>query len=239
MVKRGISIETIEILISFGLTRQEANIYMILFAEGELNGYEVSKLTGISRSNSYNALAGLVEKGAAYVIEGNAILYTPVNIEEFCENKIRYMQKSKNKLINSIPERRKESDGYITIKSEKHIVDKMKNMLLAAKERVYLSLSNTRLEEVLPEIEDLRNKGIKIVIITNPPYQFEGAKVYHSDKKNDQIRLIVDSRDVLTGLIRDVNNSTCLYSSNNNLVEVFKEALANEIKILEINKGDK
>lgn len=213
---------------------------MLLFAEGELNGYEVSKLTGISRSNAYNALAGLVEKGAAYIIEGNAILYTPVNIEEFCENKIRYMQKSKTKLIQSIPDRRKESDGYITIKSEKHIVDKMRNMLHEAKERVYLSLSNTRLEEVLSEIEELRDRGIKIVIITNPPYKFEGAKVYHhSDKKDDQIRLIVDSKDVLTGLIRDVNNSTCLYSSNNNLVEVFKEALANEIKILEINKEDK
>lgn len=212
---------------------------MLLFAEGELNGYEVSKLTGISRSNAYNALAGLVEKGAAYIIEGNAILYTPVNIEEFCENKIRYLQNSKDKLINSIPERRKESDGYITIKSEKHIVDKMKNMLSSAKERVYLSLSNIRLDEVLQEIEILRDKGIKIVIITNPPYEFNGAKVYHSYKKDDQIRLIVDSKDVLTGVIRDVNNSTCLYSSNNNLVEVFKEALANEIKILEINKEDK
>ena len=212
---------------------------MLLFAEGDLNGYEVSKLTGISRSNAYKALAGLVEKGAAYIIEGNAILYSPVNIEEFCENKIRYMQKSKIKLIESIPKRKKESDGYITIKSEKYILDKIRNMLLAAKERVYLSIGDKRLNEILPEMEQIRDKGIKIVIITNPPYIFEGAKVYHhSDKKEDQIRLIVDSKDVLTGLIKDTSNSTCLYSSNNNLVEVFKEALANEIKILEINKGE-
>lgn len=212
---------------------------MLLFAEGELNGYEVSKLTGISRSNAYSALAGLVEKGAAYIIEGNAILYTPVNIEEFCENKIRYMQKCKAELIKNIPERRKESDGYITIKGEKHIVNKMRNMLLAAKERVYLSVGNKRLDQIIPEMEELRNNDIKIVIVTNPPYKFEGAKVYHHfGKKDDQIRLIVDSKDVLTGVIKDENNSTCLYSSNDNLVEIFKDALANEIKLLEISKEE-
>ena len=47
--------ENIDRLISFGLTRQEASIYLLLFQEGELNGYEVSKLTSISRSNAYNA----------------------------------------------------------------------------------------------------------------------------------------------------------------------------------------
>ena len=51
-----------------------------------------------------------------------------------------------------------------------------------------------------------------------------------------QIRLIIDSEYVLTGKITDKNNSTCLYSSNNNLVEVFKEALYNEMKLIEINK---
>ena len=42
---------------------------MTLLAEGRLTGYEATKLTGISRSNTYTALAGLVEKGAAYVLE--------------------------------------------------------------------------------------------------------------------------------------------------------------------------
>ncbi|MGG7177085.1 TrmB family transcriptional regulator [Clostridium paraputrificum] len=229
--------DLVEMLINFGLTRQEANIYMLLFAEGELNGYEVSKRTGISRSNTYNALAGLVEKGAAYVIEGNAVMYTPVSIEEFCDNKIRFMEKIKSDLISSIPKRRVESDAYITIKSEKHIIDKVKNMLIEARERVYISLARERVEELLPELEVLREREIKIVIITNPTFNFKGAKIYHSDKSPEQVRLIVDSKKVLTGEIQDKQNSTCLYSTNNNLVKVFKEALRNEIKIIEIEKG--
>lgn len=229
-------IETIETLMSFGLTRQEASIYIILFSEGELNGYEVSKLTGISRSNTYSALAGLVDKGAAYVIEGNAVLYTPVSVEEFCQNKIRSLQKSKEELIHNMPKRRDESDGYITIKSEKHILDKLKNMILGAKERVYLSMSKTKLEQIITELNDLRDRQIKIVIITEPFFELEGAKIYYAEKKPEQIRLIVDSKHVLTGDIKDKKTSTCLYSSNNNLVEVFKESLTNEIKLIKINE---
>ena len=54
----------IEKLMVFGLTRQEASIYLCLYRNGILTGYEAAKLTGISRSNVYNALAGLAEKGA-------------------------------------------------------------------------------------------------------------------------------------------------------------------------------
>ena len=59
--------EFIDIVLEFGLTRQEATLYEAMLLHGELTGYEAAKLTGISRSNTYNALAGLVEKGAAHI----------------------------------------------------------------------------------------------------------------------------------------------------------------------------
>ncbi len=46
-----------EYLMEFGLTRQEATIYLNLMERGMQTGYEVSKQTGISRSNVYRALA--------------------------------------------------------------------------------------------------------------------------------------------------------------------------------------
>mgnify|MGYP001064454128 CR=1 FL=1 len=58
-----------ERLMEFGLTRQEASIYQCLLTEGKVTGYEVAKQTGISRSNAYNSLASMTEKGAAYLVE--------------------------------------------------------------------------------------------------------------------------------------------------------------------------
>ena len=86
-------------------------------------------------------------------------------------------------------------------------------------------------------MEELVSRKIKVVIITDPPFELEGATVYFGDKKTKQIRVISDSRYVLTGAIQDDYNATCLYSSNNNLVEVFKEALSNEIKLIQIKEG--
>src|SRR4051794_40506988 len=93
----------IEKLTCFGLTRQEAMIYMSLLSDDALSGYEISKLTGISRSNVYNGLAGLVEKGAAYVIEGAVKKYTAVVITEFCDNKINLLICEKEYLKKNMP----------------------------------------------------------------------------------------------------------------------------------------
>ena len=45
----------------FGLTRQEATLYLCMYRYGGLTGYEGAKYTGISRSNVYSALSGLAD----------------------------------------------------------------------------------------------------------------------------------------------------------------------------------
>lgn len=211
---------------------------MMLFAEGQLTGYEAAKLTGISRSNTYTALAGLVEKGAAYLIEGAATRYTPVPLEEFCENKIAGLRQYKKELIQCAPLQKEVTDGgYITVKGEENILNKMKNMLNQSKERAYLSMSIEITERILDELKESVSRGLKIVIITNEPFRLDGATVYHAEKTQKQIRLIADSSCVLTGDLNEGNRSTCLFSRKKNLVDLFKESLKNEIKLIEMMKG--
>ena len=64
----------IEYLMHFGLSRQEALIYRKLLEGGKKTGYEIARDTGISRSNAYASLAAMVEKGAAYLVEGDGDL---------------------------------------------------------------------------------------------------------------------------------------------------------------------
>ena len=230
--------DIIERLTQFDLTRHEASIYLTLMSEGALNGYEVAKATGIARSNAYTSLASLVEKGGAFVIEEATIRYTPVPIEEFCENKIRKLQESKKDLIVTIPKKRDVVEGYITIKGENNILNKLRNMISEAKERVYLSVSGQILETILPDIESALGNGIKMVIITNGPFRLAGATVYITEQPLQQIRLIADSTNVLTGDINNGDHSTCLYSQKQNLVDLFKDSMKNEIRLIEITKGN-
>ncbi len=231
--------DIIELLTQFNLTRQEASIYLTLLSEGDLNGYEVAKITGISRSNTYTSLAALVDKGCAFITESSAIRYTAVPVEEFCGNKIGKLIKTRQDLVNCIPPKREEIPGYITIKGDNHILNKMRNMISHAKERVYVSVSEQVLELILPEIKKAISRKIKIVLITNIPFDIDGVTVYYTEKSQQQIRLITDSANVLTGDINNGEFSTCLYSKKKNLVDLLKDSLKNEIKLIEIMKGNK
>lgn len=226
--------ELVEQLMYFGLTRQESTIYLTLQVNGELTGYEVAKLTGISRSNTYNALAGLVDKGAAYVMEGNVTKYTAVSFEEFSSNIIRNLGDIKNTVIRNLPSRKKETDGYITIKGEEHIINKLRNMLEQCEKRIYISVSSYILDIIEEDLKKLVERNIKVVILTDKPITLEGAIIYAKEQVDCQVRLIVDSYKVLTGEVTDKEFSTCLYSKNQNLVDVFKEMLQNEITLIQL-----
>ena len=64
-------------------TRKPQSIESLL-ENGKLTGYEAAKLTGISRSNVYVALASLCEKGAAYLeASENGKRYLSVPVQEF------------------------------------------------------------------------------------------------------------------------------------------------------------
>ena len=229
--------EMIAELISFGLTRQEASIYLALFTDGELTGYEVAKLTGISRSNTYNALAGLVEKGAAYVMEGNVTKYTAVNFMEFSNTIIRKLSEKQKNIYAHIPKPRNEMDGYFTIRGQQHIIDKIITIIEETEHRLYISLPVNLLTIIDHKLFTLISSGKKVVILTDKPYQLAGAKIYLTKKEDCQIRLIADSQKVLTGRIDDTDEPTCLYSKNRNLVDIFKEMLKNEIKLIELGNS--
>ncbi len=236
----------IERLMLFGLTRQEAILYLCLYKNGELTGYEASKKTGISRSNAYMGLADLVELGAAYVAGGSANKYSAVPIEEFCDNHIRKLERARDYLKQNMPTPVVTGEGYITIQGASHIEDKVLHMLHGAEKRIYLSAPFKALDDFSEELLKL-SKIIKVVLIAGQlPKALErhvGTDIiyYHLNEdeienKKDQIRLIIDSKYVLTGDMRGRSNDTCLYSDQTNFVAVFKEAMHNEMKLIEMRQ---
>ncbi len=228
--------ENAALLMSFGLTRQEAKIYILLLSEGALSGYEAAKRLGISRSNAYGALAGLVEKGAAYVVEEQSVRYQAVSVKEFCKNKILYMEECARKLEEQIPRVTMQQENYITIRGQRHVEDKFRNLIESAEYRLYLSGSVKLIQTFEQELTSQIAAGRKVVLLTESPYKMKGAIVYHRKQGDGQFRLITDSRYAMTGEIHGESDTTSLYSSNANLVKLLKEALSNEIELIQIRR---
>ena len=219
-------------LTSFGLTRLEAQIYYVLLTHGSMTGYEVGKDTGISRSNTYSALSALVEKGAAYVIEGESVKYIPVEVKSFTKNYISELGRKAETLEKHTPKKIIESDGYITIKGSLNIKNKIREMIEATQMRLYFQATPQIISEFDAELRMLVESDKKVVILSDE-YKLHGAKVYQSKTEKGQVRLITDSAYVLTGELTGNEHDTCLYSGQQNLVDVMKEALKNKIILLE------
>ena len=227
----------VDYLLHFGLTRQEAGVYERLLLKGKQTGYEAAKEAGISRSNAYSALAALTDKGAAYVMEDSARRYVPVPLKEFLENCLRRMEREKDWLIENLPEVKAQEEGYITIEGEANVCDKIINLMEETKERVYLSCSAPCLESFSGNLIPLTEKKRRVVVITDAPVALQGAEIYVAKPKGSQIGLITDSKHVLSGEYGPGSRNTCLYSGNENFVQLFKNALANEIELITIHGG--
>lgn len=221
-------------LLNFSLTRQEAVIYQTLLSEGALSGYEVSKNTGISRSMCYTALASLVEKGASYMVEESSTKYIAVSPEKFCDNRIKYLSTLKKALVDNMIMTKTDEEGYITIKGKQNIVYKITDMINNAKERIYICASNELLTTFGYELGSAVTRGLKVVIMTDRDITIDGSILYLMKSTTNQIRLIVDTTSVLTGEVEV--HSSCLYSKKKNLVDLFKETLKNEIRLIELGK---
>ncbi|HEX3045638.1 MAG TPA: TrmB family transcriptional regulator [Bacillota bacterium] len=228
--------ELVESLMKVGLTRQESIFYLTLCKEGELTGYEAAKSAGISRSNAYQALSGLVDKGGAYRIEGDPVKFIAVPIREFTGNIRRRMGEVLEYLEKNVPHREEPSEPFITIAGTTHIINKMKQIIEQATERIYFSGAEAELDFVMSDFQSAVARGLKVVVITTPPFQKEGMTVFHHRKSPGQIRLIADSTHVLTGEISESGESTCLYSKNKNLIALIKDSLTNEIQLIQLHQ---
>lgn len=227
-------------LIQFGLTRQEAQIYLCLYQNGAMTGYEVAKTTGISRSNVYNGLSDLADKGAAYLEEGNVNRYVAVDCEEFCSNKLRLLRADGDYLIRNIPIMKQTETGYLTIQGSRNIRDKLIRMLESVEKRVYFSAKAEYVDEFAEYLEKLIPAKCKIVIITDGEPASEllrhKAVLYQGEAKGDTVHLIIDSEYALTGQLTGGKEDTCLYTGQTNFINVFKEMLRNEMRLIELNK---
>ena len=219
--------ELISALKKIGFTQQEAVIYIELCHHNEMTGYEAAKQSGISRSNAYAALSSLVDKGYAYVIEGVSAKYTPVPKEELMINARRDFEANMTIIDGELDFSNQGQEPYVTIKGDKQIVDKLKNILAQAELRIYLSCDDSVLARVSSEVQAAVDRGLKVVVLSVKT--LEGIDhTHYFNEGSMSFKVIADTKEVLAGTLNQ-----CLYSKNTTLVQLIREAFVNEITLIE------
>ena len=87
-----------EALQEIGLSKTESKVYLALLELGSALAGKITKKSGINRTNVYDALERLIEKGlVTYIIQANRKVFEPVD-----PNKLQEILKEKQDKLDSL-----------------------------------------------------------------------------------------------------------------------------------------
>lgn len=216
-------------LLEIGFTLNEAKVYLTLLQNRYLNGYEISKLSKVSRSLVYNVIDRLVAKGFVLKSEGQINYYCALPYEKVIE-------RIKNDNINKLNVAREKLKNYSRIENESEYIfnikgideffSKANDLILNAKKEISISIW----KEDFPKIEEslliAAKKGIKIYIFSFSNITFPSAEIFSYQLKDPnslfpyrRISIVVDGKEVIIGENAG-DKSICVLSKNHALVSM-------------------
>ena len=216
-------------LLEIGFTLNEAKVYLTLLQNRYLNGYEISKLSKVSRSLVYNVIDRLVAKGFVLKSEGQINYYCALPYEKVIE-------RIKNDNINKLNIAREKLKNYSRIENESEYIfnikgideffSKANDLILNAKKEISISIW----KEDFPKIEEslliAAKKGIKIYIFSFSNITFPYAEIFSYQLKDPnslfpyrRISIVVDGKEVIIGENAG-DKSICVLSKNHALVSM-------------------
>ncbi len=224
-----------EALQKIGFSPIEANVYTTLCKHGALTGYEVAKLSGISRSNVYAALYSLQEKGKCVISEGETTKYVALTKEELLLSTKRDFAATLSIIEQYYPASVEVHEPYVTIRGYENVLDQIKNSILLCQSHLYLLCPTSYIESFIDELEST-SKRANVTIICDKAITFQGnVTTYYRRKRPTGFHLIIDTKSVLTGDI-DYSNAQCLFSKSIALVRLMRESFITELDMIKLNQ---
>ncbi|MBI2046752.1 hypothetical protein HYT26_01145, partial [Candidatus Pacearchaeota archaeon] len=106
-----------EELQEFGLSNTEAKVYLALLELGKNKAGEITKKSAVNRTNVYDALERLIEKGlVSYVSENNKKFFEAVNpqrLQEILKDKQEKLGKTIEELKERYSKSQKQEDAFV------------------------------------------------------------------------------------------------------------------------------
>ena len=97
-----------ELLMKSGLSQREVKVYIALLNQGEMTASELSRKTGLIRTNTYDILNNLIKKGiVSYVIRNDKKYFhaaEPEKLIDYIQTQEKDLEELKNDFIKILPD---------------------------------------------------------------------------------------------------------------------------------------
>jgi len=207
----------LNLLQDMGFSQAEALVYHTLLKESPLSGYRIAEITDKSRSNTYQALKTLSQKGYVNLTEGNEVsLYIPVPLESLLEQKDLEFQKRKLNVREAFKNLRTEktTNVIINLKTTEQFITKIREMISRAEQIIIIDTVDNPLRIVKSELAEAAKRGVIVMIESMSNEQIDGCIMVSNQRFNnrdnpwnvDWFVLSVDAREFLVAFVTKEGN---------------------------------
>lgn len=225
-----------------GFSEYECKAYLKLLEEYPLNGYALSKNSGIPRSRIYEVLKNLIEKQMVFEqAEEKNKLYYPVAPDIFIKKlKSHYEGVFSNvsEFASKLYKEKKLDDKLVVIKGRENIIDFLTQLIQGAKKRIALSIWDEEIRELIPELDQALERKVALRGIyfgQNNPYDdlvpHRRIKRYIAEKKERYLSIIIDSAHAISGIVSRGEDSKVTWTRDEGFIEVSEDYIAHDLVV--------
>jgi sugar-specific transcriptional regulator TrmB len=225
--------ELIGLLVDIGFNQVEANVYLSLLKESPLTGYKIASTISKSRSNVYQALKSLEQKGAVVQLRASKNKqFRAVPIEEILQQKEREFETKKETIEEAFRDLKQpeDEDMIYNLSTASQVYTKSIEMIKKAETIIFVDVQYSRIPKIQSAIDKAAKQNVKIVVLGHEDYKIANCDVFEyqpfepSGKKHehwpiDWFCLAVDAREFLIATFQK-DSEEMLYAiwSNNSYI---------------------
>lgn len=201
--------DTYEFLTKVGFSLNEAKVYVTLLQNKALNGYEIAKLSGVSRSLVYDVIERLLNKGFIIKSEGAVNYYVALDYNKALE---KIDNENRNNLLNAetnlklLSKKDNDNEFIFNIRGFDKFIEKAKEKIKLAKKEISLSIWKQDFAFFRDELSKALRRGVKVYIFSFEDIILDNAEIFTYKVKDAsnlfpyrRISLIIDNNDTFIG----------------------------------------
>ncbi|MCF6246099.1 MAG: hypothetical protein L3J69_01935 [Desulfobacula sp.] len=225
-----------------GFSEYECKAYLTLLEEYPLNGYTLSKNSGIPRSRIYEVLKNLIIKQMVFEqAEEKNKLYYPMEPDIF----IKKLKENYETVFSNISQytgklykEKKQDDKLVVIKGRQNIISFLNLLIKGAQKRVAMSIWDEEIKELMPELDKAIERGVMLRGIyfgECMPYDtlvpHRRIKRYMAEKKQRYVSIIVDGAHAISGVVSRGEDSKVTWTRDEGFIEISEDYIAHDLVV--------
>ncbi len=225
-----------------GFSEYECKAYLTLLEDYPLNGYALSKNSGIPRSRIYEVLKNLITKQMVFEqAEEKNKLYYPMEPDIFIKKlKENYQAVFSNisQYAGNLYKTKRQDDKLVVIKGRQNIISFLNLLIKGAEKRIALSIWDEEIREITPELDNALKRGVMLRGIyfgESMPYDslvpHRRIKRYMAEKKQRYISIIIDSIHAISGVVSKEEDSKVTWTKDEGFIEVSEDYIAHDLVV--------